>query len=97
MDTTQVTAQDTTPIVISGAEARELLQHITRYVMPNRHWTEVQVMRECDCGCKLYARRTGISSTAPLQFELQHSAAYGCSLGYRESTRRVAVRVDPLG
>lgn len=82
-------------INIIGHAAREIDQHVRAYVQ--RHaghwWTEVQGMRECNHGCKLYVRQRG----AVRQYALIHSVSYGCVLGRDESTRTVPVSVRPKG
>jgi hypothetical protein len=78
-------------IRITGAEAREIAQHVRAYVKPGREWSEVQVMRECDYGCKLYVRKQG----AVIQYRLIHSCSYGCRLGHDDATREVPVSVLP--
>jgi hypothetical protein len=64
-------------IRITGADAREIRSHVTRYVPVGATWTEVQVMRECPNGCKLCVRQTG----DVLEFGLVHYAGYGCRRG----------------
>lgn len=85
----------TSPIIITGSVAHELDRHVRTYVL--RHagtwWTEVQVMRECDHGCKLHVRRRG----AVRQYALIHYTGYGCALGRDEATRIVPVSVRPKG
>lgn len=78
-------------IRIVGSEAREIAQHVRAYVKPGREWSEVQVMRECGYGCKLYVRKQG----AVTQYRLIHSCAYGCPLGHDDATREVPVSVAP--
>lgn len=94
---TQPTADVASParIRITGAEAREIAQHVRAYIRPGRSWSEVQVMRECAHGCKLYVRQDGDTA----EYRLFHSATYGCALGYGESTREVPVSVEvtPVG
>lgn len=80
-----------TPIVITGAPARDIASHVRTYVRPDRHWAEVQGMRECHHGCNLYVRRHG----AVLTYRLVHSTSYGCALGSDPSTRVVPVHVRP--
>jgi hypothetical protein len=87
---------DRTALRITGAEARELIGFVVTYVKPvNRTfaaWFEVQVMRECAHGCKLYVRE---NSAGELVFQLAHSALYGCALGRGDKyTRTVPVIVD---
>lgn len=76
-------------ICIVGAEAREIHAHVMTLVKPGRNWAEVQTMRECDHGCKLHVRSLG----GVREYQLWHSAAYGCRLGHDESTRAVPVSV----
>lgn len=79
-------------IVIAGREAREISQHVHAYVL--RHgvgWHEVQGMRECAYGCKLYVRQRG----AVLEYQLFHSTSYGCQLGKDDATRTARVSVRP--
>jgi hypothetical protein len=78
-------------IRITGAEARDIAQHVRAYVRPGRDWSEVQVMRKCGYGCKLYVRRQG----AVTRYALIHSCAYGCPLGHDPATREVPVSVAP--
>lgn len=79
-------------IRIIGREAADIARHVNsdcRYTF----WTEVQVMRECKHGCKLYARRRGCVT----QYELFHSKAYGCDLGRNPETSHIPVSVAPKG
>lgn len=76
-------------IRITGAEAREIAQHVRAYVRPGTSWSEVQVMRECAHGCKLYVR---LVHGVP-EYRLIHSATYGCALGRDAATREVPVTV----
>lgn len=89
--------RDRTAIRITGVEARELIGFVVTYVKPvNRTfaaWFEVQAMRECPCGCKLYVRE---NAEGELIFQLTHSTLYGCALGRGDKyTRSVPVIVDP--
>lgn len=62
---------------ITGDEARELRQHVTTYVKPDATWSEVQAMRRCGHGCKLYVRVVaGVE-----EFALIHFVGYGCPRG----------------
>jgi hypothetical protein len=90
---TQSTTDTAAPtrIRIVGSEAREIAQHVRIYVKPVREWSEVQVMRECGYGCKLYVRKQG----AVLRYALIHSCTYGCPLGCDPDTREVPVSVLP--
>lgn len=85
-------------IVITGAEARELVGWVVTYVRPTYGWAEVQVMNRrlsgCDHGCKLYVRK---DSHGELVFQLMHSTVYGCQLGCDRDRRTVPVWVDTLG
>lgn len=85
-----------TQIVISGAEARDLIGWVVTYVRPTYGWSEVQVMDRsasgCDHGCKLYVRE---NSAKELVFQLTHSVVYGCQLGRDHDLRSVPVKVDP--
>lgn len=86
------TTTATKRIRIIGREAADIARHVAsdpRY----KHWTEVQVMRECKHGCKLYARRRGCVT----QYELFHSKAYGCDLGRHPDTSHIPVTVAPKG
>lgn len=83
MNTTQ------TRLAITGLSARELRSHVLTYVKPGKTWQEVQTMNECRHGCKLYARQSG----AVLQWQIWHSASYGCALGRHDDTRTVPVSV----
>lgn len=77
-------------IRIVGREAAEIVRRVNRD--PHyKWWTEVQGMRECKHGCKLYARRRGCVT----QFMLFHSTAYGCALGSDAKTKQVPVSVLP--
>jgi hypothetical protein len=76
-------------LTITGAVAREIAQHVTAYVKPGRAWSEVQSMSECGYGCKLHVRSQG----GVREYQLWHSAAYGCRLAADESTRAVPVSV----
>lgn len=78
-------------IRIIAADARDIARHVATYIRPTNNWSEVQVMRECQHGCKLHVRRRG----AVLQYALHHSATYGCQLGRDEATRIVPVSVAP--
>lgn len=80
-------------IRIVGTEAADIARHVATYVQPGRSWSEVQGMRECDHGCKLYVRKQG----AVLQYRLIHSVAYGCALGCDAATAEVPVSVAPKG
>lgn len=73
-------------IRITGAEAREIRQHVAAYVRPDAVWAEVQTMRECAHGCKLYVHKVGDA----LRFALMHYAGYGC----RRDAAPVPVLVD---
>lgn len=85
-----------TQLVISGAEARELIGWVVTYVRPTYGWSEVQVMDRrlsgCDHGCKLYVRE---NAEKELVFQLTHSVVYGCQLGRDHDRRTVPVKVDP--
>lgn len=78
-------------IQIVWEQAKAIADHVRVYVKPGRWWAEVQVMRECDHGCKLYVRRRG----AVLQYGLFHSVTYGCPLGRDKETQFVPVSVAP--
>jgi len=86
MTATQTT---TAKIRIVGAEAREITAHVNTYVKPGRIWSEVQSMGECDYGCKLHVRSQG----GVREYQLWHSAVYGCLLGRDDSSRAVPVSV----
>ena len=89
----QPTADAASParIRITGAEAREIVQHVRAYIRPGRYWSEVQGMNECKHGCKLYVRKLGCVT----QYRLVHAFTYGCALGMSNLTRYVPVSVVP--
>ena len=76
-------------IRIVGTEAREITAHVNAHVKPGRNWSEVQAMDECSHSCKLHVRSLG----GVREYQLWHSAVYGCPLGRDESTRAVPVSV----
>lgn len=78
-------------IRITDKAAVDIAQHVSLYVKPGINWSEVQVMRACDHGCKLYVRKQG----AVLRYQLMHSAAYGCRLAHNPETAVVKVSVCP--
>lgn len=79
-------------ILIAGRTAADIAQHVRLYVKPTAGaWHEVQSMRECDYGCKLYVTRRGCIS----QYQLIHNSTYGCRLGCNPATRTVPVSVAP--
>lgn len=80
-------------IRIIGREAADIASHVSAYVKPGNNWAEVQVLRECNHGCKLYVRRRGCVD----QYQLWHSTAYGCRLGASDATRAVPVSIAPKG
>lgn len=78
-------------ISIVAREAADIAQHVRTYVKPGLGWSEVQVMRACNHGCKLYVRKQG----AVLSYQLMHSATYGCRLALNPDTAVVKVSVAP--
>jgi hypothetical protein len=78
-------------ITIVAREAADIASHVRTYIKPGARWSEVQVMRHCAHGCKLYVRRQG----AVTQYRLMHSAAYGCRLAHNPETAVVKVSVAP--
>jgi hypothetical protein len=78
-------------ISIIGKDAADIAQHVRLYVKPTTNWHEVQVMKACDHGCKLYVRKQG----AVLRYQLMHSATYGCRLAHDPETAAVKVSVAP--
>ncbi|ANZ35313.1 hypothetical protein BBK82_03660 [Lentzea guizhouensis] len=80
-------------IRIIGREAADIAHHVTVYVRPTSTWSEVQGMRECAHGCKLYVRRKGCVT----QYALIHSEVYGCVLGRNLETKTVPVTVASAG
>lgn len=83
-----------TQLVISGAEARDLIAWVVTYAAPSSSWSEVRVMHECNHGCKLYVRE---NADRELVFQLTHSTLYGCPLGVDRDARSVPVKVDTRG
>lgn len=83
-----------TQLVISGAEARDLVAFTVTYVSLSSSWSEVRIMSECAHGCKLYVRE---NAEGELVFQLTHSTLYGCALGVDHDTRSVPVKVDVVG
>lgn len=79
----------TAKIRIVGAEARDIHSHVIALVKPGQAWSEVQSMGECGHGCKLHVRSQG----GVREYQLWHSAVYGCPLGRDESTRAVPVSI----
>lgn len=78
-------------ISIVAREAADIDQHVRLYVKPGLGWSEVQVMKACAHGCKLYVRKQG----AVLRYQLMHSATYGCRLASNPETAVVKVSVAP--
>jgi hypothetical protein len=78
-------------ISIIGKDAADIAQHVRLYVKPTTNWHEVQVMKACDHGCKLYVRRQG----AVLRYQLMHNSTYGCRLARNPATAVVKVSVAP--
>lgn len=76
---------------ITGHDAAEIARHTAVYVRPTSTWSEVEVMRQCNHGCKLYARKRG----AITQYRLIHSSTYGCPLARHEATRELRVSIAP--
>lgn len=83
-----------TQLVISGAEARDIVAFTVTYVPLSYSWSEVRVLNECEHGCKLYVRE---SSSGELVFQLNHSTLYGCALGRDRDRRSVPVKIDVTG
>jgi len=78
-------------ISIVAREAADIDQHVRLHVRPGLGWSEVQVMRQCDHGCKLYVRKQG----AVLRYQLMHNTTYGCRLARNPETAVVKVSVAP--
>ena len=78
-------------LTIVAREAADIAQHVRVYVKPGLGWSEVQVMKACDHGCKLYVRKQG----ELLRYQLMHNATYGCRLGRNPQTANVRVSVAP--
>lgn len=78
-------------ISIVAREAADIDQHVRLHVRPGLGWSEVQVMRQCSPGCKLYVRKQG----AVLCYQLMHNSTYGCRLARDPETAVVKVSVAP--
>lgn len=78
-------------ITIVAREAADIDQHVRLYIRPTAGWHEVQTMRACAHGCKLYVRKYG----AALSYRLMHNATYGCRLASNPETAVVKVSVAP--
>ena len=78
-------------LTITGVDAQEIRSHVATYVKPKAGmgWTEVQVVRECDHGCKLHVRRRGCVN----EYAVIHYRGYGCPLDV-PATRIVPVKVS---
>jgi hypothetical protein len=82
-----------TPVCIVGRDAAEIANTAKRAISQwGRGWHEVVMARECECGCKIYARQRGIR----IEYALHHSSSYGCRLGRDEATAWVPVEIQPM-